>query len=154
MGVTGRRYSHWEVGTAVQSAEHRFQSSGFEAVSGRLLPRVSSDDPVDPKTDTIKAEITFTIPFDFIPPRQRSPEESYDELPGAVQLALEYGKVTGRLFCAEGGFANHFEVVAARVIKTLPESSQLVAATVKIHMNDDFLEEDEVEMPKRDPKWL
>ena len=154
MGVTGRRYSHWEVGTAVQSAEHRFQSSGFEAVSGRLLPRVSSDDPVDPETNTIKAEITFTIPFDFVPPRQQAPEEDYDRLPAAVLLALEYGKVSGQLFCAEGGFSNHFEVIASRVVKALPEGSRIVAATVKIHMNDDFLEEDEIEMPKRDPKWV
>jgi len=138
-----------ELGLAVQNTINRFEEAKYEMVSGRLLPKSDSDDPVYPD-DSIKAEITFTIPFDYKVPKLSEPDGSwaYDNLPHNVNRCLEEAMFTNHLFNAGG--TNPFLVVGARVTETLPEKSRIVAAVVKIQMP----EREPSELPKREPKWV
>lgn len=148
MGLKDRLYSHWEVGSAVMSAEHRFLASGFEAGSARCLPRPDSDDPVYPDTHTVKAEVVFTIPHGYKLVRED------DKLPNEVYRALNDAQLTGKLFCAAEEGASHFEILGGRTVEILPENSAIVAITVRIHLPANGKVVPVNEIPKRDPKWV
>lgn len=152
MGLGERLYSHWEVGTAIQSVERRFNSSGYVVTSASCLPIPDRSDPVNPIDHSVMAKIIFTIPHDHkIQKVGTSDDWEYDKLPYVITRALEGSPYPNNMFSAENG-GKHFNVLDARLVDTLPEGSRVVSAVVQLFMNPD--RGPTRPLPKRDPKWV